>query len=329
MDYFKLNNKRLILGNKKSRGIALFQVLLITAVISLLAIQFTQTAQNQIAVASTIVDRVQAQVDLRSLESELLFALLTERNDQQVNSSNPYVANWNFYGKPFSLPQAAVSKVQSAKNVDVRLSNGVISIQDQNSLLSLYNDTNPDKLTQLFTKLKQTNPKLETLDFDIDIAVASLLDWQDSDDFEIINGAESKFYDVEGMPTNMPLQTYEELALVRGFNRQIIDELAPFLTISPQGYFNPMQAPREILELYIMSDRVEEIIRLRNEGTLDVHQFEILSSLEVDETINFMTSGSLRLQLTVEVNDVVLTKTIVLLLQPYNYHPFYIYNIKI
>jgi general secretion pathway protein K len=329
MGYFKLSTRGLMPLSNKNKGIALFQVLLITAVISLLAIQFTQTAQNQIAIASTIVDRVQAQVDLRTLESELLFTLLTERNVQQVNSSNPYVANWNFYGKPFSLTQQAANRTSSAEDFDDRLTTAVFSIQDQNSLISLYNDSNPEKLTALFTKLKHTNSTLEAQDFDINIAVASLLDWQDSDDFELINGAESKFYDKKGMPTNIPLQTYEELALIRGFNRPIIDELQPFLTIRAQGYFNPMQAPVEILELYMESDRAAEILRLRDEGLLDVRQFEILSGLEVDETLNFVTSGSLNVQLTVQVNEVVLTKSMALFLQPYSYHPFYIYKIKI
>jgi general secretion pathway protein K len=313
----------------KTRGIALFQVLLITAVISLLAIQFTQTAQNQIAIATTIVDRVQAQVDLRSLENELLFTLLTERNAQQPLSPNPFIANWNFYGKPFSLTQGRSSDIEGFKDFDQRLTAAVFSIQDQNSLISLYNDSNPEKLTALLTNLKQTHPQLEAQEFDVNIAVASLLDWQDSDDFELINGAESKYYNKKGMPTNIPLQTYEELALIRGFNRQVIDELQPFLTIRAQSYFNPMQAPVEILELYMDSDRAAEILRLRDEGGLDVRQFEILSGLEVDETLNFVTSGSLNVTLTVEVNDVVLTKSLALFLQPYSYHPFYIYKIKI
>lgn len=314
---------------RNNQGIALFQVLLITLVISLLAIQFTQTAKNQIAIASTIVDRVQAQVDLRALENELLFTLLTEQNSQNVNSSNPYVSNWNFHGKSFQLINNSKNSIPLEYGATDSLSNAVVTIQDQNALLSLYNESNPQKLTALFTNLKQNHEVLEKQKFDVDIAVASLLDWQDKDDFELINGAESKFYAKPGMPTNIPFQTYEELAHVRGFNRQIIDELRPFLTIRPQGYFNPMQSPIEILELYMSEDRATEIVKLRDQGMLDVRQFEILSGLEVDEVMNFVTSGSLAVKLTVTVNDVILTKSIELLLQPYSYHPFYLYKIKV
>jgi general secretion pathway protein K len=64
--------------SKQQKGMALFQVLLITAVISILALQFTQTAKNQIAIARLIDDRIKASPLLATAESELLFTLLTE-----------------------------------------------------------------------------------------------------------------------------------------------------------------------------------------------------------------------------------------------------------
>jgi general secretion pathway protein K len=59
---------------RNDAGIALFQVLLISTIIAILAIQFTQTARNQVTIAQTITDRVQAQILLKTTESELLYS---------------------------------------------------------------------------------------------------------------------------------------------------------------------------------------------------------------------------------------------------------------
>lgn len=314
---------------KRSQGIALFQVLLITAVISILAIQFTQTAKNQISIASTIVDRTQAQALMRTTEAELLFALITEPRRRDEHSQNDYAKVWNFYGESFIREPSDHKPLDNSGRVEVTL-------QDQNGLLSLYRGFRPKLLERLIRLVMADYPAEKAYDeplvedgLELSVLANSLIDWQDRDDFLLINGAESQFYKTPGMPTNLPLQTYEELKLVRGFTPQLLEALWPYVTIRPQDYFNPMQAPEPLMSLLVSEERAKEILRLREAGQLDSDQFERLSGLEVDENMFFFTSGQLRIELMVKVKDVVLTKRIEMLIQPYDKHPYIEHEIKI
>lgn len=377
--------------HSKQKGIALFQVLLITAVITIMAIQFTQTARNQLSIASTIVDRIQAQSELRTVEAELLFSLITEKRQKDIHSNNSYAQYWNFYGKPFGLTEASqpgLSNSQSAfstslqqqtyrvnddgtrlKNFSLEGRDNVqLTIQDQTGLISLYRGNGVTKLEELLNSFS-SNPRIDAYEsahknsdessyetgfqnrdsylqqnsqqhsqeysaalleqIQPSIMANSMVDWQDGDDAERINGAEARFYDTPGMPTNLPLQTYQELRHVRGFNREMLELLWPYITIRPQGFSNPMLSPPRVMALYMPQDRVDEIVRLREMGQLDQQEFENLSGLEVDETINFVNSGLLRIELQVSVNQVLLTKQLDIMMQPYDKHPYIVYEIKI
>ena len=83
------------------RGIALVQVLLIVAVLSILALYFTQSARQQVHNATLMVDKAQAYIELKNAQANILYALLTEQKDpeQTQNSQNQTLINkWNFHG---------------------------------------------------------------------------------------------------------------------------------------------------------------------------------------------------------------------------------------
>ena len=69
----------------KQRGIALIQVLLITLIIMLLAVYFTQTARNQISQTINVERRIEAQLMASSVLNQVLFASLS--NDVYVRES--------------------------------------------------------------------------------------------------------------------------------------------------------------------------------------------------------------------------------------------------
>ena len=80
----------------------------------------------------------------------------------------------------------------------------------------------------------------------------SLLDWIDQDNaVHYPGGAEDSDYLLGDAPyrtANRPLLSVEELYRVRGFNRAIIERLAPFVTALPErSAVNINSAPREIL----------------------------------------------------------------------------------
>lgn len=100
----------------------------------------------------------------------------------------------------------------------------------------------------------------------LDIATDSLLDWRDDDDDQRPNGAEAGYYRVHGVAArNGPLLSVEELADVRGFDRETIARLKPLVTVNfGSGPFNAAHAlPLAIRVMTLGQDPVSEIERER------------------------------------------------------------------
>lgn len=293
------------------KGIALFQVLLISAIISILAIQFTQTAKNQIKIASIMADRVTANMNLKTEESNLLFSLLTEtrdknniRNNENKANKKIEIDNWNFYGKPFNVNE-----------------NVWISIQDQNSLISTYKGYSAGRFENLLNNLIKNSATASVIS-------QSLIDWQDIDSLARVNGAEKQSYAQNGFPTNLPLQSLSELKQVNQMTPEIFNQIQPYLTIRPQSYFNPINSPKEVLNIIFNKQIVDKVISLRENGKLNFIEFSNLTGLEQEEGIFFSTSGLLKIIITSSLNDVKISKTIELLIQPYNNYPYIEYYIE-
>ena len=308
----------------KQKGIALFQVLLMTAIIAVLALQFTQTAKNQVAIATIMADRVKAELTQKSAESAVIFALLTEPLEKNTEAGSLIANQWNFFNKAFTLkhelsPSTAISP--TAYNTRSSTVATTLAIQDMNGLVTLYRGGNVKLVARLLKRFAVT-------DADASIIVNSLVDWQDFDSLVSTNGAEKANYNVQGMPSNMPLQSFSELLYVKGMTPMLAEKIKPFVTIRPQGYFNPMNAPKEVLSLLVPSEKVDNIIRLRDNESLTINEFALQSGIATDEGLYFYTSGLLRITLKTEVNDVVLTKQLDVFVQPNNKYPYIEYGIQ-
>ena len=81
------------------------------------------------------------------------------------------------------------------------------------------------------------------------IARDSLLDWQDSDDEALPDGAEAPFYARQGItPRNGGVQSIDELGAIRGFTPQVVARLRPFITVERSAVpFSPRYAGPQAL----------------------------------------------------------------------------------
>ena len=115
-------------------------------------------------------------------------------------------------------------------------------------------------------------------DFDSDLSpeelVAGLIDWIDSDDDIYTThgtGAESDHYrrlDSPYTAKNGPLDTLDELALVRGFTPSLVRLLEPHVTTHGGAEVNINTATPEVLQAMtpnLRSQDIESIVRLREE----------------------------------------------------------------
>lgn len=94
---------------------------------------------------------------------------------------------------------------------------------------------------------------LRALGLDPDLADA-LADWTDRDDAERPHGAERDWYrrrDPPLVPSNGPLASLGELALLRGGDARALERLRPFVTVAGEPRLNPNTAPREVLAAWL------------------------------------------------------------------------------
>lgn len=279
------DNKRRI---HRSKGIALLQVLLISAIITVLALYLTLTAQQQISVAQLAADKATAELHLRSTESEALFNLLT-REESTDNQELALPDGYNFYNTPFKVGKYAQ-----------------VSLQDVSGLIDIHY---PDE-----TLLSNT---IKNLGFDGNqaaIVVDSLLDWQDSDSLSRLNGAERVDYELG--PRNRLISSYSELKLVKGFTPELWDKLRPLLSSVRAKYFNPMVSPEPILKAYLNRD-VSDVLELRAANKLTRSEFSQLTGEYEKEGLIFSHSNFYLLNITIEYNDVRIEKQRRIKLDPY------------
>jgi general secretion pathway protein K len=156
-----------------------------------------------------------------------------------------------------------------------------------------------DRLRKLITRL---GGKQEIVD--------ALIDWMDIDgEVKGAYGAEDEYYKKMNMlPKNGPLDSLDELFMVRGFDKDLLVDkgLKYYITVAPtDGKINANTAPIEVL--YDISDKLregiaEEIVRHRMEK-------EYKSINDVISTIGIGQAEQQEVQKYMKVNSAIFTVT--------------------
>lgn len=144
-------------------GVALLQVLLISAVISLLAIRFTLTAQSQLEMASQVDQRVKTELKAKSVLNEVIFLELSD-TIQPSGRSAPLVS---------LPPKTSLNRYGDA----VEWSEGVqVVMQDMNGLLP-----------QMFVGQILWKPALMGLSLSEEEIEGYLGTWKDMQDNDVVS----------------------------------------------------------------------------------------------------------------------------------------------
>jgi general secretion pathway protein K len=99
-------------------GVALLQVLLLSALLSLMAIRFSESARDQLEMSRNVEGRVQAQMAAHSTFNQVIFSILSDSID--INSSDrtkallalPSDSLLNRYGDPVEWADGITVKIQ-------------------------------------------------------------------------------------------------------------------------------------------------------------------------------------------------------------------------
>lgn len=291
-------NKMKVLHIKES-GIALIQVLLITAILTVFAMYLTQTVRTQIKLAMLANDRATAEVESHSIQAEMLFSLLTEdRNPPYGDNEKDFIAkNWNFHSTAFTYR------------------NTRIIMQDQAGLLNL-NYLHGERFNRLLIAngIKR--------DRAVEIA-ERLLDWMDVD--MIPRGSGSEHSNSQGARNGKiaDITEIEHILKLSPREKELIYENS---TLFYSGDLNPMLTPKALLLSLTSTDVTEQVMGLRQNNLLTISSFQKASGMEYTDDTRYFASNTIAIKYITRVNTVSLEKEIVIALIPYaskGKSPFY------
>ena len=277
---------------REQRGIALIQVLLISSIISILAISFTYTARDQVDMARAFENRTKAAQQLLTAQSQIILKLITQKdvtnaNQQQSALEDQVEGNkhrWNYYGEPFSLAIDDDSEI-------------LVSMQDTQGLLA-----------QAFPNKRLWRRFLQYFNFNetqINQKMGVLADWQDRDHNSWVVGDNEPDSTPSGtIYPNQPIQLPQEFTWLFNGEERDFQQLKQLTTHYPTAKFNPMHAPNQLLRALFEPELAEQLITSREQGALtrgmvknalgDLYQVETISlyrGLVIQITVLVATEG--------------------------------------
>lgn len=285
-------------SRKKQSGVALIQVLLITAIITVMALRLSYNAKNQVNIAATFEQRAQAQLKLSSAQADVLFTMLTrntehERTQQNASQVPPH---WNYYGKPFNLESGVTVK-----------------INDHRGLIPQRIPSSP--LWDGFFMPQEVNEEQQKLILD------GLNAWQYQDRILANSGILApKETEKTIIYPKRRIQLPQEISFV--FPAELHKKLQGLTSHYATNMFNPLNAPDQILLTFFDPALAQLIIEQRENNDLDVKMVRAAVGNDfAEETITFATGQSLRLIVSVEYEQVMLEETLELKIERYSNSP--------
>jgi type II secretory pathway component PulK len=272
MSVFHRNARSLALHNTKpaakSQGIALIQILIITAILSLIAIFITKSAQQQVQMAQWSMDRSQATVDLHSARNKVIFTLLT--NNWQSDSVNVGGSEqWNLYNSPIQLDD-----------------NVTIQLQDQAGLVNLHYPQGGGIVEKIL--LSQGLESGEALR-----AQAILFDWQDGDKTTRRDGDETNIQKRDGAMPDI-----REWLLQNTINLPTLAEVSADFSVYGTSHLNLMTSSQTILAALTNDVEARQLITLRAQGDLSVR--EMTQKVNMTEEMDIFLSPGNNVKLSLQ-----------------------------
>jgi general secretion pathway protein K len=158
-------------------------------------------------------------------------------------------------------------------------------------------------LQQLFEKVidEMDIPPGEKF-YDVSDLAEALIDWIDANDVRLKGGIEDDYYQQQTPPyraANRPLLSIDELFLIEGFDRKLVAQLRPYITVTPfvgGGGVNLNTAPPHILALLYFNDGVDERL---------AHEDEVKQILDIREDGGLLCGESLSLDGCTPITSIV------------------------
>ncbi len=292
------------------RGIALILALLILALLVALVLQFDAEARLQLKEAEAFRESVKAralsQAGLKAARAILQHDVFLKRLKKQEADTLEDV--WAIPITNFQLGESLLSARLADERGKLNL-NDLADTADPN-----VRAVRMDRFKRLF-KLVSVDPSLAD----------AIADWVDADDIAEPTGAETSYYQSQNPPyraANGPLKTLAELRLIKGVTEEIVNRLAPYVTVYPAnggGWVNINTADPLVIQALderITSGLALEIVQARPFTTPQdadrVRSFESIAKALRLANVYRVQTDHFSARLTVTMQDVTTTAQAVL-----------------
>ena len=297
-----LNLRRL--PARDQTGVALLQVLLLSAVMSLLAIRFTETARDQLEMVTQFENRVQAQLLAHSAMSEVIFLNLSQSMVPRFSSEN------SSRRRPIDQLEMSLYGVPTDWGEGV-----IVKLQDVNGLLPQMFPQHPLWTMLLARKSLQDQEIRQYLGVWSDIQDSDTRGW--SGDSEPIALPTGQAY------LNRYAQNKNVIEWVFHDRPKMLLELLEVSDVYGAYDTNPGNYPSHLLYALLNKNVASAIIALREQSDLDALKLQALLPLELKESyVVRNNSGKFKLEVIVRLGTAIWREEHVISLSANSNPPF-------
>ena len=265
---------------QNQRGAALIFAILISLLLSVLAVFFTAQSRLHIHTANQLASKLEARLVAKSLFAETVYAIsnLNYRFMQWPNE--PEWQPRSIYARWYERGKGARVFVQDLAS---RPSLVPMERREWQSYLMNYGLTDLEASAYL--------DKFE--------------DWMDRDSFRRLQGLEARGYQSLNsgiMPRNALMQSLEELLWIPGMTRKLYDALEPELSYWGTSNRSPLAGSAEMIGAYYGKERANELMALRTTASSARAAYNQLNGVDVTR-VNELSSGLFRLEIESRVGE--------------------------
>jgi len=272
----------------KESGVALIQVLLISTIISLMAIQFSHTSRHQVITAKNIVERENVRLESYSLLNMAIFTLLAHDLHIYENDSS-YLLE--------------LQKLRTEGQYISNANNAKIKVQDIGGLLPIYHPYHP-----LWLKY------LAGLGYDLETSksiIQYLKDVQDEDKLSK-NGFEPEM-NAKGLQyLNRPFQTKTEVQNYLGIYPKLKDNVDKHIHHYGIYSVSLLESPEFIIKSVIkdsfIGGKINKQLVHSQKNTQYISDF--INSVQMEDALTTFPSTFKRISIELETTDLHWTESV-------------------
>ncbi|QIR15144.1 hypothetical protein [Shewanella aestuarii] len=270
----------------KQKGIALLQALLITLLITVMAIGFSYNARDQVEIAKGFSERIEADLKLDSAKSEIMYLLSV--SDMSSSRAIGLPKGWNLYSQPFKLRDGITVEIQDVAGLYPVNLMGEASHRRWLSAIGMSDELARD-VAEKINKLQYKSSKSTEWDSGTDKIKRNLLFLQHE-------------YSSLGVPPKM------------------ISKMVATSTIYPTTFMNPLTIPNDLLPIMYDVNVVNAIIEQRLVGPMSRTLLtELTGRQDYDSfllNVQMSPIGIFRVDIRTKVNQIEVNRSLDIMLQP-------------